>query len=199
MSMRLALKFGILLTVTGCAVSKSSAQNPKAKAETGIEPAAVLQTPRSVHKASTQKSAQKTVVPSKKPVERLVLTDAQWRARLTPAQFRILRRKGTERAFSGPLLNNQRTGIYRCSGCSAPLFRSETKFKSGTGWPSFSDTVPGQVKRVTDSSHGMRRTEIVCARCNGHLGHVFKDGPKPTGERHCVNSVALKFEESLVP
>ena len=101
-----------------------------------------------------------------------------------------------ERAFTGPLLKNKASGTYHCAGCNAPLFESKTKFRSGTGWPSFYDSLPGQVRRVDDHSHGMTRTEIVCARCGGHLGHVFRDGPQPTGDRHCVNSAALKFKPS---
>ena len=128
--------------------------------------------------------------------ESVNLTEAEWRARLTPKQFYILREKGTERANSGALLHNKKHGIYRCAGCNAPLFSSKTKFNSGTGWPSFYRSLRKRVKRVIDRSHRMVRTEIICARCRGHLGHVFRDGPKPTGLRHCVNSLALTFEET---
>lgn len=128
--------------------------------------------------------------------ESVHLTEDEWRARLTPKQFYILREKGTERANSGALLHNKKHGTYRCAGCNAPLFSSKTKFNSGTGWPSFYRSLRKRVKRVIDRSHRMVRTEIVCARCRGHLGHVFRDGPKPTGLRHCVNSLALTFEET---
>ena len=127
--------------------------------------------------------------------EPLILSEAEWKRRLSEKQFYILRQKGTERAHSGTLLHNTRSGIYRCAGCGAPLFSSKTKFKSGTGWPSFYRSLRRRVKRIADRSHGMLRVEIVCARCNGHLGHVFRDGPRPTGLRHCVNSLALTFED----
>lgn len=125
---------------------------------------------------------------------RIVRSDAQWRARLTPDQYRILREGGTERAFTGVLLGNSAEGVYRCAGCDLPLFSSETKFKSGTGWPSFHDAIAdGNVAERTDRSFGMVRTEIHCGRCEGHLGHVFPDGPPPTGRRYCVNSLSLAF------
>ena len=127
--------------------------------------------------------------------EPFILSEAEWKSRLSENQFYILRQQGTERAHSGALLHNTRTGTYRCAGCGAPLFSSKTKFKSGTGWPSFYRSLKHRVKRVPDRSHGRLRMEIVCARCNGHLGHVFRDGPRPTGLRHCVNSVALTFED----
>ena len=152
----------------------------------------------SLDRLSSDSGIQKPTSPAKEqaPVETINLSEAEWRKRLTPLQFRILRRKGTERAFTGPLLKNKASGTYHCAGCNAPLFESKTKFRSGTGWPSFYDSLPGQVRRVDDHSHGMTRTEIVCARCGGHLGHVFRDGPQPTGDRHCVNSAALKFKPS---
>ena len=122
-------------------------------------------------------------------------TQAQWREQLTPQQFHILREKGTERAFSGAYWNEKRLGEYRCAGCNALLFASDTKFKSGTGWPSF--YAPSAKEAITveeDRSLGVVREEILCAQCGGHLGHVFDDGPKPTGLRYCVNSASLKFE-----
>ena len=128
-----------------------------------------------------------------KQVQPLVLTPAEWKRRLTKQQFYILRQKGTERKGSGQYLHHKAKGTYVCSGCGHPLFESKTKFDSGTGWPSFYGHLEGHVKRLPDVSHGMNRTEIVCARCDGHLGHVFPDGPPPTGERHCVNSVSLRF------
>jgi peptide methionine sulfoxide reductase msrA/msrB len=128
---------------------------------------------------------------------RVELTDDEWRERLTDEQFRILRKSGTEAAFCGTLLDNRKEGVYACAGCKLPLFSSDAKFKSGTGWPSFYQPVAEEnIVRKVDRSHGMVRTEIVCARCDGHLGHVFPDGPKPTGERHCLNSESLVFAES---
>jgi peptide methionine sulfoxide reductase msrA/msrB len=128
---------------------------------------------------------------------RLVLTDAQWRGRLTPEQFRILRNAGTEAPFCGTLLDNKKPGIYSCAGCSLPLFSSDHKFNSGTGWPSFYQPVAAEnIVERADRSHGMDRVEILCARCDGHLGHVFDDGPRPTGQRHCLNSESLVFTDS---
>ena len=121
-------------------------------------------------------------------------TEQEWRKRLTSEQYHILREKGTERAFTGQYWNEHRGGSYRCAGCGAELFDAATKFESGTGWPSFTEPVdPGHVGVFHDMSHGMRRTEIRCRRCDGHLGHVFDDGPPPTGQRYCLNSVSLEF------
>lgn len=128
-------------------------------------------------------------------MEKLILSDAEWRARLTPEQFHVLRQAGTERAFSGALNTNKASGTYACAGCGLDLFDSADKYDSGSGWPSF--TQPIAADRVTDHedrSHGMRRVETRCARCDGHLGHVFPDGPPPTGLRYCMNSVSLDFK-----
>ncbi len=120
-------------------------------------------------------------------------TDAEWRSLLTPAQYDVLRHEATEPPGSSPLLHEHRKGIFACAGCGLPLFKSETKYESGTGWPSFWAPVEGAVATRTDRKLWMERTEVHCRRCGGHLGHVFKDGPRPTGLRYCMNGLALKF------
>ena len=122
-------------------------------------------------------------------------SDTEWRETLSPEQYEVLRRKGTERAFTGKYYNSKEEGVYRCAGCGNPLFDSETKFHSGTGWPSYYQPISADaVETEQDGSHGMIRTEVLCARCGGHLGHVFPDGPEPTGQRYCINSISLDFE-----
>ena len=121
-------------------------------------------------------------------------TNEEWRKALTPEQFRVLREHGTERAGTSPLNVEKRDGVFTCGGCGQSLFTSDTKYESGSGWPSFYRPIEGAIATTTDSSHGMTRAEVHCTQCGGHLGHVFPDGPKPTGERYCMNGVALKFE-----
>ena len=123
-------------------------------------------------------------------------SEAEWKAKLTPEQYRVLREKGTERAFTGAYWNSHEPGVYRCAGCGEKLFRSDSKFDSGCGWPSFTDPADNAgVSEAVDATHGMVRTEVTCAKCGGHLGHVFDDGPAPAHKRYCINSISMVFQK----
>jgi len=152
----------------------------------GLAGATVLGRPVAAH-------AQQAKVENVDKIEKVTKTPDEWRKSLTPAQFNVLREEGTERPFTSPLNNEKRKGTFVCAACDLPLFDSKTKFESGTGWPSFFDVIPGRVETMTDHKLIMARTEYHCARCGGHQGHVFDDGPKPTGLRYCNNGIALKF------
>ena len=155
-------------------------------------PTAQAQTPTSPKKGPSP--VNEPTAKSTDGTDKVVKTDAEWRKVLTPEQFHVLREAGTERPFTGAYWNSHDKAVYDCAACGYPLFRSDEKFESGTGWPSFWEAIPGHVETRVDSSYGMSRTEVRCARCGGHLGHLFDDGPKPTGLRYCNNSAALKAE-----
>jgi peptide-methionine (R)-S-oxide reductase len=144
-----------------------------------------------LHPRADPRTLRKIMTKEDFPLQR---PDEEWRRELSPEAYHVLREHGTERAGASPLNYEHRDGVFRCAACGVPLFTSDTKFESGSGWPSFFRPIPGAVATSEDASHSMRRTEVHCANCGGHLGHVFPDGPQPTGERYCMNGVALRFE-----
>ena len=153
-------------------------------------------TSQDTRSAQPTTAAVKTITSTQDTMNMIEKTDAEWRAELSPEEYRVLRQKGTERAYTGKFWDHHEDGTYTCRGCQAPLFTSEQKFDSGCGWPSYYDAIDsGAIVTRPDNSYGMTRTEIVCARCGGHLGHLFDDGPNPTGLRYCVNSASIDFKK----
>jgi peptide-methionine (R)-S-oxide reductase len=172
-----------LILAGACAACDHSSMIPSALAQTpAVQP----------HKGAA--AVNEAAAKNPAGTDKIVKSEAEWRKVLTPEQFHVLREAGTERPFTGAYWNAHDKAVYHCAACDYPLFRSEEKFESGTGWPSFWEAIPGHVESRVDNSYGMSRTEVRCARCGSHLGHLFDDGPKPTGLRYCINSAALKSE-----
>jgi peptide-methionine (R)-S-oxide reductase len=179
--MRFSIIFLLPLFILACS-------SPKAKQATSPAANEVIK------EKTVTNEAIEAVASTEGTLEQIRKTPEQWQAELTEMEYYVLREKGTERSFAGDLWDNKKEGIYSCAACQLPLFHSETKFKSGTGWPSYYQAINKEnVVEYTDETHGMTRVEVVCGRCDGHLGHIFNDGPKPTGLRYCINSVSLDF------
>jgi peptide-methionine (R)-S-oxide reductase len=173
------MKLGVVWVVVGLAILAATTTRSRREAATD-RPA-----PPAASRPSTEKG---------EVIQKVNKTDEEWRKALTPEQYHVLREKGTERAFSGKYAHTKEPGVYLCAGCHQELFRSDDKYESGSGWPSFTRPIDEtHVAEETDASYGMRRVEVTCSRCGGHLGHVFDDGPRPTGLRYCMNSAALEF------
>lgn len=190
----------LLLTILlGAGVLLAGCSQESSPRDTGLQRAKPAAPSATKAETAVQEQAMSTNMPENKKVEKVVLTDAEWRSRLSPEEYRILRQKGTERAFTGKYWNTTEPGVYRCAGCKAVLFRSDDKFDSGCGWPSFDKVKQqGAIEEHIDTSHGMIRTEVTCARCGGHLGHVFNDGPTDTGLRYCINSASIDHDDDEV-
>jgi len=183
----------LFLLALGCEPSKTP-DAPPVETSTAKAVEATQEQERAIAPEEVGPAIQKALASYPPPGDRVTLDAAAWKAKLTEKEYYILREKGTERPGTGDLLHNKEHGIYTCAGCDAPLFASTTKYKSGTGWPSFYQPIQeGRVAEESDTTLGMRRTEVLCERCGGHLGHVFTDGPEPTGLRYCINSVSLDF------
>ncbi|QQR88852.1 MAG: peptide-methionine (R)-S-oxide reductase MsrB [Myxococcales bacterium] len=182
----------ILIVLVLCA---SSCSTSTAKHGESVTKATSQKTNSAEDQNETQKEEATVKTPAKAPS--CALTDEEWKEKLSPEEYAVLRDKGTERAFSGKYYKHKESGIYHCAACGEPLFSSDTKYDSGSGWPSFFKPVSEDAVRFErDASHGMVRTEVICGNCGSHLGHVFDDGPKPTGQRYCINSVSLGFSKA---